>query len=195
MEQLVGMGFSEAQAKRALAEAGNVDGAVNFIFENADKPPSFWEPRQSAADVLPTASGESGEAEAALPLAPSAATVEGELPGVLGELRPVKDVAAEALKDPAFLAELLAEAAGVDVDRVVQTITGLPAPQRLAGAGSTPEAVAEKAVDYFVSALDKRWGEYVGALNVREVRFPGQYMLSRSLCVSLRAPSVSPCCM
>ena len=37
------MGFTESQAKKALAEAGNVDGAVSYIFANADKPPSFWE--------------------------------------------------------------------------------------------------------------------------------------------------------
>jgi ubiquitin carboxyl-terminal hydrolase L3 len=168
MDQLLGMGFSEEQCKKALAEAGNVDGAVSYIFANADKPPEFWAESAApaaaeAAAVAPT------HTEARAPAGATAATIQGELPGVLGDLRPVAAVATEALQDPGFVAELMGEAPGVDVDRVVHTITGMPSPKRFAGAGPTPEAIAEKAVEYFVSALDKRWGEYVGALNAREV--------------------------
>lgn len=172
MEQLVGMGFSEQQAEKALGAAGNVDGAISFIMANAEAPPEFWEPTRGEAAAGSEASGAAAaEEEEPAPPVVSAAAIEAELPGVLGELRAVVDVAGEAMKDPAFVAELVSGADGADVDRVVQTITGLPAPQRTEapGAPPIPEAVAEKAVDYLVSALDKRWGEYVGPLSAREV--------------------------
>ena len=174
MEQLLGMGFPEHQCKKALAEAGNVDGAVSFIFANADKPDEFWLEAPAAEPASDGADGAAGAADAA-PLAdpagarPSAAALEAELPAVLGELRAVEVVASEAVKDPAVLAEMVHGAAGVDTDRVVQTITGQPPPKRFAAEGPTAEEAAAGAVEYFLSALTGRWGEYVVKLEPREI--------------------------
>jgi hypothetical protein len=61
MDQLLGMGFSEAQCTKALAEAGNVDAGVSYIFANADKPPEFWAesaaPAAAAAEEAAPAAG------------------------------------------------------------------------------------------------------------------------------------------
>ena len=169
MDQLLGMGFSEAQCTKGLAEAGNVDGAVSYIFANADKPPAFWAPAPEPAAVAGASGAATARATAPAAGGVGAETIAKELAGVLSELRPATNVAKEALTDPGFVAGLIGEAAGVDVERVVQTITGAPSPKRFAGVGPTPAAIADQAVEFFTSALEARWGEYVGTLNEREV--------------------------
>ena len=53
MEQLLAMGFPPHKCKQAMGAAGNVDGAVSYIFANEDKPESFWQPTQSAQSAKP----------------------------------------------------------------------------------------------------------------------------------------------
>lgn len=53
MEQLLAMGFPPHKCKQAMGAAGNVDGAVSYIFANEDKPESFWQPTQSAQPAKP----------------------------------------------------------------------------------------------------------------------------------------------
>jgi ubiquitin-protein ligase len=54
MEQLLAMGFSEAQCSRALSESGNnVVAAVNFIMINIDKGDDFW----AATAAVPASAG------------------------------------------------------------------------------------------------------------------------------------------
>ena len=40
------MGFPPHKCKQAMGAAGNVDGAISYIFANEDKPESFWQPTQ-----------------------------------------------------------------------------------------------------------------------------------------------------